>query len=268
MVIDKNNLKKEALEYETKAELWLETKVPVFVRVDGKSFRNFTKKFQKPFDPVLTKTMQQTMKKLCEEAEGCVYAYAANDEITLVLTDYHRWNSTPWLDYRVQKVSTIAASIATIAFNKFFFENKEEFYRTYQGEDKETLYAAYNEACNKGALFDGRCFNVPEHRVCEMIYYRQLECRRNSIRSLARKYFTVKELLGRCNDEVLEMLKTQKGIDWNNTPNEYRIGSACTKGPNPFGAKKKWCIDRHMPMLCDGKEDILKKILDSVRVDE
>ena len=37
---------------------------------------------------------------------------------------------------------------------------------------------------------------------------------------------------------------------------------------NPFSKKKKWCIDNHMPMICDEKRAYLQKIMDSVRMED
>lgn len=95
---------------------------PVVIRIDGKSFHTFTRKFEKPFDEVLIDTMHETMKYLCENIQGCVLGYTQSDEITLILIDYKKLNSDAWFDYEVQKMCSIAASMATMAFNKFFIE--------------------------------------------------------------------------------------------------------------------------------------------------
>jgi tRNA(His) 5'-end guanylyltransferase len=259
-------LKGEWQKYKATTDTRLKTKVPVFVFVDGNAFSTLTKHFRKPYDEVFSKTMQQTMKYLCEEIQGCVFGYTVSDEITLILTDYHKWNSCPWFDYRVKKVGAIAASKASVAFNKFFKENKEEFYISYDGDDKEELYRAYNNALDSMPVFDGSCFNVPEDRVCEMILWRQYDARRNSIQSLGRKYFSNREMLGKSNGEVLEML-SEKNVSWPEMPTAYRIGSCCSKGVEPFARKKKWKVDSDMPMLCDENRKYLQDIMDSVRSD-
>lgn len=41
-------------------------RTPVAIRIDGKAFHTFTRGFQKPFDNILIKTMQETTKYLCE----------------------------------------------------------------------------------------------------------------------------------------------------------------------------------------------------------
>lgn len=71
--------------------------------------------------------MQETTKYLCENIHGCVLGYTQSDEITLVLVDYKKLTSSAWFDYEVQKMCSIAASMATMTFNKFFINNVKEF---------------------------------------------------------------------------------------------------------------------------------------------
>ena len=44
-------------DYENAYRLYLTEKIPVIIRIDGKSFHTFTKCFKKPFDPILVQTM-------------------------------------------------------------------------------------------------------------------------------------------------------------------------------------------------------------------
>lgn len=74
--------------YEGVSRNFLTRRVPAIIRLDGKAFHTFTKGMEKPFDLVLTQAMQETMKHLCENIQGCVLGYTQSDEITLVLTDY------------------------------------------------------------------------------------------------------------------------------------------------------------------------------------
>ena len=74
--------------YENVSRTHLTPRMPVIIRIDGKAFHTFTRGFKKPFDDILIKSMQQTMKYLCEHIQGCVLGYTQSDEITLVLVDY------------------------------------------------------------------------------------------------------------------------------------------------------------------------------------
>ena len=69
--------------------------------------------------------MQKTMLALCEQIQGCVLGYTQSDEITLVLVDYQRIESMAWFDNQVQKMCSVAASIATSAFVKALHEEIE-----------------------------------------------------------------------------------------------------------------------------------------------
>lgn len=111
--------------YEQIPKIKLMRRCPVIIRIDGKAFHTFTKKFDKPFDDILIKTMQDTMKYLCENMENCVLGYVQSDEISLLLIDYKKLDTAALFDYEVQKLCSISASMATLAFNKFFIDNVE-----------------------------------------------------------------------------------------------------------------------------------------------
>ena len=106
--------------YEQVPKTRLVRRMPVAIRIDGKAFHSFTKGFKRPFDELLIDCMQQTMKYLCENIQGCVLGYHQSDEITLILVDYKNLNSGAFFDYEVQKVCSISASMATMYFNNIF----------------------------------------------------------------------------------------------------------------------------------------------------
>mgnify|MGYP003298965956 CR=1 FL=1 len=84
--------------YEQISKTKLMRRVPVIIRIDGKAFHTYTRGFEKPFDEVLIKTMQETTQYLCEQIQGCVLGYTQSDEISLVLIDYQTFNfSSPLL---------------------------------------------------------------------------------------------------------------------------------------------------------------------------
>lgn len=108
--------------YEQVYNTRLTPRTPVIIRVDGVAFHTFTKKFDKPFDIVFREAMKNTMLRLCENLQGAVFGYTQSDEISILLIDYSNLDSTPWYNYRTQKVCSIAASLATMYFNKEFSE--------------------------------------------------------------------------------------------------------------------------------------------------
>lgn len=271
--------------YENIPKTRLMRRVPVAIRLDGKAFHTFTRGFQKPFDFVLMNTMQQTMKYLCENIQGCVLGYSQSDEITLILVDYQKFTSSAWFDYEVQKICSISASMATMAFNKFFAQEVDKWgvetfgFEWHEGgtNDPEVanspewkLSKIYSKAIKKGALFDASCFNIPKEEVTNLIYWRQLDATRNSIQMVGQAHFSHDELQNKTCNMIQDMLMTKYGINWNDFTIPCKRGTACIKvatkvtenikrEPQPFGEDRVtttiieerpiWVIDKNMPIL-------------------
>lgn len=267
--------------YEEIPKTRLMRRVPVAIRIDGKAFHTFTKGFQKPFDEMLIESMQDTMKYLCENIQGCVLGYTQYDEITLILVDYKKLTSSAWFDYEVQKVCSIAASMATMAFNKYFSENinsecyvfddelldNGDFNPNYKNEYLIDLYTTHIKASYKGAMFDARCFNVPKEEVANLIYWRQLDATRNSIQMVGQANFSHKELQNKSCNQIQDMLMTQKGINWDDIPSYQKRGSCCIKEEYRFNdsLRSRWIIDNDIPIF---KGDNRKYIEDMICVGE
>lgn len=270
--------------YEQVPKTRLVRRMPVAIRLDGKAFHTFTRGFQKPFDDVLIAAMQDTMKYLCENIQGCVLGYHQSDEITLILVDYKNLNSSAWFDYEVQKMCSIAASMATMAFNRFFEQEINVFKASHTIFDTNEwaypnaggLYGAYMLAKSKGAMFDARVFNIPKEEVANLIYWRQLDATRNSIQMVGQSNFSHKELHGKSCNMIQDMLLTQKDINWNDFETHKKRGSCCVKsnttctfatenedGTVTTGASERphWYIDLEIPIFkSEGREYIDKLI--------
>lgn len=265
--------------YEQIPKTKLMRRCPVAIRIDGRAFHTFTRGFQKPFDEVLIKSMQETMKYLCENIQGCVLAYTQSDEITLILVDYKKLTSSAWFDYEVQKICSIAASMATMAFNNIFSKYVKEFdlelaYNDNGIDTKENrkLWEIYKKAINKGAMFDARCFNIPKEEVTNLVYWRQLDASRNSIQMVGQANFSHKELQNKSCNDIQNMFMTQKGINWNDLPTYQKRGSCCVRNKiviesdgvietiqlrDTSKSENKWIIDTDIPIFKgEGREYI------------
>lgn len=263
--------------YEQIPKTRLMRRCPVVIRCDGRSFHTFTKKFQKPFDEVLIKTMQETMKYLCENIQGCVLGYTQSDEITLILIDYKKLTSSAFFDYEVQKICSITASMATMAFNKFFEKNIQEFSESNECRGLDIKYLdIYREALNKGAMFDARCFNIPKEEVTNLVYWRQLDATRNSIQMVGQANFSHKELQNKSCNDIQDMLMTQKEINWNNLPTYQKRGSCCVKNKiiidndgvietaqlrNTSKPENEWIIDKKIPIFKGEGRDYIDRLI-------
>lgn len=242
--------------YEGIPKTKLMRRCPVAIRIDGKAFHTFTRGFEKPFDKILMQSMQETMLYLCKNIQGCKFGYTQSDEITLILTDYDTFETQAFFDYEVQKIVSIAASMATMAFNKFFENNVRTYLLKNNYEINESN--VYVKAVEKGAMFDARCFNIPKEEVCNLIYWRQLDATRNSIQMVGQANFSHRELQNKSCNMIQDMLHEQKGINWNDFPTECKRGAACYKklitsvhfemGENDW-SESRWVIDHEMPIL-------------------
>ena len=90
--------------YENIPKTRLTRREPVIIRIDGKAFHTFTRGFRRPFDDILIESMQETMKYLCENIQGCKLGYCQSDEISLPL---------PTKAYKCSKTAISADSLPT-----------------------------------------------------------------------------------------------------------------------------------------------------------
>ena len=237
--------------YEAIPKIRLMRRTPVAIRIDGKAFHTFTRGFAKPFDERLGNAMVRTMQHLCQNIQGCVFGYTQSDEITLLLVDYQTFETDAWFDYEIQKICSIAASMATMAFNRYFADEVEQWHFDHIGfpgefgcdaidPNDEKLNSAYLKALAYGAMFDARCFNIPKEEVCNLIYWRQLDATRNSIQMVGQANFSHNELQGKSCNMIQDMLHEQRGINWNDYPTRWKRGVAWTKEKG---------VDFEMPIL-------------------
>lgn len=256
--------------YENISKTRLVRRMPVAIRIDGKAFHTFTRGFVKPYDWFLIRAMQQTTKYLCENIQGCVFGYTQSDEISLILVDYAKLESCAWFDNEVQKICSIAASMATMAFNKIWYEQLDianeiddkmsmgintdydiEAFATMFGmrdleDDWINLFdhlPIYHKVAGT-AMFDARCFNIPKEEVTNLIYWRQLDATRNSIQMLGQATFSHKELQGLSCNMIQNKLFEERGINWNELPIVLKRGTAVIKL-----TADGWYICQNMPVL-------------------
>lgn len=248
--------------YEVPARTKLTRKIPVAIRLDGKAFHTFTKGFTRPWDDVLLSSMSMTMLYLCRSIQGCVFGYTQSDEITLILTDYKSLDSAAWFDYEVQKLVSVAASMATMAFNYYF--QQQIMFEFNPNDYRQLPYWNPNEMNNslgyfKQACFDARCFNIPKEEVTNLIYWRQRDAIRNSIQMTGRTYLSSKELHGLSSDQIKKVLLEKFDVDWESFPKYFQRGSAC------YRMDDGWTIDRDLPIFKGEDREYVER---HIRVEE
>ena len=264
--------------YENISRYYLTRRTPVIIRIDGKAFHTFTRGFKKPFDDILVKSMQETMKYLCENIQGCVLGYTQSDEISLVLTDYAELITDAWFGNNLQKMCSVSASMATLAFNKAFNDNIVRYIDSHFDTDCDVMndLAEYTKilinARNKGAMFDSRVFTIPKEEVCNYFIWRQKDATRNSIQSVGQANFSDKELHKKSTKDIQDMLMTQKGINWNDYATTLKRGSCCIKADDSlteydevgnicgYTQRSKWVIDNEIPIFTQDRNYVEKLI--------
>lgn len=253
--------------YENRSKTYLTRRCPAIIRIDGKAFHTFTKGFKKPYDEIFHKAMNETMRYLCKNIQGCKIGYTQSDEITLLLTDYETITTDAWFDYSVQKMCSVSASLATFAFNRYFAkfareytENPDIFVSANSDEDvkqnKENCKYALTliNAIDKGALFDSRCFSIPADEVVNCFIWRQQDATKNAISMLARCYFSDKQCHDKNGSELQDMLMDEYKVNFNDMPIEYKRGVCCIRTENG------WKIDKEIPVFTKNREYIEKYI--------
>ena len=268
--------------YENITRYYLTRRMPVIIRIDGRAFHTFTRGFKKPFDDILVSTMQDTMKYLCENIQGCVLGYTQSDEISLVLTDYVEITTDAWFGNNLQKMCSVSASMATLAFNKFFSEQVQDFMYACCDEfgdnvlpekqnDYDNAVKVYFNKLN-AAMFDSRVFTIPKEEVCNYLIWRQQDATRNSIQSVGQANFSQKELHGKSCNNIQDMLMTQKGINWNDYSTTLKRGSCCIKADDSlteydevgnicgYTERSKWVIDNEIPIFTQDRNYVEKLI--------
>lgn len=250
--------------YEDCYRFYLTKRSPVIIRIDGRAFHTFTRGFVRPFDNFLMRAMQETAEYLCKNISGCKLAYVQSDEISLLLTDYDTLNTQPWFDNNLQKLVSIAASMATLEFNRQFEDYVREFCEAYTwrpcstaekwGEREEKHWDAYWKALRAGAMFDARAFVLPKEEVCNYFIWRQQDATRNSIQMLGRAHFSDKELHKKNCADIQDKLVLEKGINWNDLAVDCKRGACVVKEEADGG--DKWVIDREIPVFTQDRNYI------------
>jgi len=87
------------------------------LRLDGRAFHTYTKKFKRPFDDELINAMDAAAIYLCSNIQGVKFGYVQSDEISICFTDYDNYESTLWYDGNIQKIVSVSASMCAAKFN-------------------------------------------------------------------------------------------------------------------------------------------------------
>lgn len=222
-------------QYEKITQTFLPRRNFIVIRLDGKAFHTLTKtmKFQQPFDEDFRAMMTETMKFLCENIQGAILGYTQSDEISIVLQDFKNKETDAWFNGNVQKIVSISASLATVKFNeklKEYISNAPDILRPANHHKFKGAYA----------LFDSRCFTISrDFEVYNYLLWRQKDCIRNSILSLAQHELGKKKIKGLNCQKLKKQLMTEKNILWDEMFPQFKYGYFCQKKKIQFFSKEQ-----------------------------
>ena len=226
--------------YIDSANYKLLSKLPVIIIVNGKSFHKITGLLDKPFSKQFSDIMLSTALKLCIEIEGVIFAYQHSDEIVLISRNDQNVDTTPWCDNRIQKICSVASSVATQYFNKNVYSSDINL--------------------SGDAFFTSQVFAVPNiSEAINMFIYKQQQNFLTSIQlscyyELIKKYDknTIRDMLSDLTiDGKIDLLKQEANVDFNDYPVSFRRGNAIYKMPKVIDGiiKNKWIVNDELPIF-------------------
>lgn len=200
--------------YENRTRILLPRRTYSIIRIDGKCFSNFTKNLDKPFDAGLIADMNETATYLCKNIQGAKIGFVQSDEISILMTDFDGLQTDAWFDGNIQKIVSVAASLAASKFNQLrWMRYVNERYNNTEDNVSWEWFEGVRKL--KLADFDARTFTIPSKtEVANMFLWRQQDTVRNSISSVAQTLYSSKELHGKNMSQQQEMI-FQKGQNWN-----------------------------------------------------
>jgi len=241
------SLKDRISSYEDAYNYSIIQKLPIVVKLNGRSFSKLTSLLNKPFDIQFLNVMQDVCIKVAMDAEGCVFAYSFNDEIILILKNDQSIRTMPWYDNNIQKIASVTSSLASIQF----FSSAQK----------------YNLNILGAPVFTSQVFAVPNITEAVNVLIAKQQQSIQSCISFACFYETIKEyddislarstLTQKTIDEKIELLQ-DLNVDYNSLNPEFKKGFACYKVPKVFDneIKKKWIINNDIPTFSNNHEFI------------
>jgi tRNA(His) 5'-end guanylyltransferase len=179
-------------------------RVPAVIRVDGKAFHTYTKTMEKPFSKLLHLAMEYAIVNSVKQMSGVKAVYTQSDEISFWLSDQGKSVDTQgWFDWKVQKLTSLTASIFTYYFNEYMTPHVK-----------------------KTAFFDARAFSLPDMTELNNYFlWREKDATKNSIAMLAQSQFSHKSLQGLNTCQMQDKLMLENEVNWNNLDAWKKRGS-------------------------------------------
>ena len=249
--MDKSSLGDRMKEYEATSQGNVLRRTPVIIRVDGKAFHTFTKRFRDadapdPFSPVMHHLMTATARAMVANIQCAVLAYTQSDEISILLRDWDRHETQQWFGGKLQKMISVSAAQASAYFN--FFLTREIGPLDYVGTVP---------------LFDSRVFQLPMDEVTNYFVWRQQDATRNSVQMLGRHYYSHKEMHGKNVSQIQDMLMGVGilPVNWNDIDTWKKRGTCVLPNPDIFDSSANVVVDEEIPIFTKKREYIEDRLI-------
>lgn len=237
------SLKDRMLSYEAVSDIRLTQNLPIIISLNGRGFRKLTSLFDKPYSDKFTEIMCKIMIRLASDISGASFLYCYNDIIVIVVQNKGS-NAEAWCDNYIQKMVSIATSLASVLFQSFAKSLNIEIV----GEP----------------VFIGKTFILPS--VIETINYiiEQQNQASNSALYMACLYELLKrhdvdqslKILKELNvNERYDLLVNDYDVDLNSLPLSFWRGIGCYRAPklvkSPAGeqVKSKLLVNDELPFF-------------------
>jgi tRNA(His) guanylyltransferase len=179
--------------------------LPIYARIDGRCFSNFTRGLMRPFDPDMTDAMQSVTKFLVEETQATV-GYTQSDEISLCWKNNDH-EQEMFFGGKPFKYISVLAGMASARFNL------------------EWVSRDMTRTVKLTPCFDARVFQLPNlTEAANAFLWRVNDAVKNSISMAASIHYSPRELYGKSGAQKQEMLHA-KGINWNDYAQSFKEGT-------------------------------------------
>lgn len=236
-------LKQRIIAYEGSTSQRIISRIPVIIKIDGRSFSRATQNIQKPFCHKTMAMFNGTMLSLVKQIDGAVFGYQYSDKIIIVLRNDRSENEDPWFGNYIQDMCSASASMAT-------YEFMNQLWEIDQPPELEGNIA-----------FKVNVFGIPSiSEVINYIIYRQFCCMQYAIDE------SIYSLLGRSaaldgvGIEERKKLLDDAGVSLDDFPASFHHGSAAYVTPRLISTAQgevthhKWMLDFDVPLFVDKKE--------------
>lgn len=251
------SISKRFSDYESNYDFSLMKKVPVIIRVSGRSFNSVTRDLEKPYCPVMSGLMGSTMVKTISQIDGAVFGYHHSDEINFILRNDQSLNTDPWFGNKIQKLCSMSASMVTYNFLDLF-------------------YSLDNQPDLIGNIyFDSVVFAVPdESEAANYLVSRQNQSISNALRKSMSYLLRAKDkqyqtqllssVLKKSTQDQIDFHNSKFGVDFYKAyPLYFRNGLSSYKVPKfdeDSEKRNKWGLDFETPSFVEKRSWVISKL--------